>query len=117
MDFVLASLAKVNRSLGSTAERHLETRLKQLGLPAGEREFRFCERRWRFDFAWANKKIALEVEGSVFTGGRHTRGMGFIKDIEKYNNAAMQGWRVVRCTPSTLCKVDTFIMIQTLLNL
>ena len=59
-------------------------------------------RRWRFDYAILDKKIAIEVEGGVWSNGRHTRGSGFLKDIEKYNNATLLGWRLVRCTPQTL---------------
>jgi very-short-patch-repair endonuclease len=62
-------------------------------------EYLFHEsRRWRFDFAWPEKKIAVEVEGGVFIRGRHTRGSGFEKDAEKYNAAALRGWRVLRYT-------------------
>ena len=62
-------------------------------------EYRFSPpRRWRFDFAIPSEKIAIEIEGGVFTGGRHTRGVGYLKDIEKYNTATSLGWRVLRFT-------------------
>jgi very-short-patch-repair endonuclease len=62
-----------------------------------EREFRFhSTRRWRFDFAIPDRCIAIEIEGGVWAGGRHTRGSGFIADIEKYNEAARLGWYVFR---------------------
>lgn len=44
-------------------------------------------------------KIAVEVEGGAYTNGRHTRSTGFINDMEKYNEALVLGWRVVRVTP------------------
>jgi very-short-patch-repair endonuclease len=59
-------------------------------------------RKWRFDFAWPDKLIALEVEGGVWSNGRHTRGSGFVKDMEKYNEAGKLGWRVFRFTPSEM---------------
>lgn len=63
-------------------------------------EYRFhATRRWRFDFAWPDRKVALEVEGGVFIQGRHSRGVGMVKDMEKYGEAAVQGWRVLRVTP------------------
>lgn len=77
-------------------------------LPAPVVEHRFhTERKWRFDYAWPDAKVAIEVEGGVWTGGRHTSSAGFIKDIEKYNAAARLGWRVLRCTPKTLLSLDT----------
>lgn len=63
-------------------------------------EYRFHPtRKWRFDFAHPEKMIGIEIEGGVFSKGRHTRGMGYIKDCEKYNSAIILGWRVLRYTP------------------
>lgn len=59
-------------------------------------------RKWRFDFAWPAKRVALEVEGGAWIGGRHTRGKGFVADLEKYNTAASAGWTVIRVTPQML---------------
>jgi very-short-patch-repair endonuclease len=66
------------------------------------REYWFAKpRRWRFDFALVGPKLALEVEGGVFTRGRHVRPKGFISDCEKYNAATLLGWRVLRFVPRT----------------
>jgi hypothetical protein len=46
-------------------------------------------------------RVAVEVEGGAFSGGRHTRGMGFVADCEKYNVAALDGWLVLRFVPRT----------------
>lgn len=74
-------------------------------VPSPYCEYQFAHpRRWRFDFAWPGYRVALEVEGAVWTRGRHTRGSGFLADIEKYNAACMHGWRVLRCTPSTIAE-------------
>lgn len=70
------------------------------------------ERKWRFDFAFPPMKLALEVEGGAWTNGRHTRGSGFIKDMEKYNRAATLGWRILRCVPNDLCTMETLDMIK-----
>lgn len=86
-------------------------------MPKPTPEFRFAApRRWRFDFAWVEQKIALEVEGGVWTCGRHTRGSGFVADVEKYNAATALGWRLIRCTPATLNSTETIALIRTLLQ-
>ena len=93
-----------------------ERLLRSVGLPAPVREHRFHPvRRWRFDYAWIDHKVALEVEGGVWTGGRHTRGAGFVADIEKYNAATVAGWRVVRVVPGKLCASATVGMLESLL--
>ena len=58
-------------------------------LPEPEREYRFHpKRRWQFDFAWPGVMLALEVEGGVhMRRARHTSGVGFTGDCEKYNEA------------------------------
>ncbi len=68
-------------------------------LPKPEMELRFHPtRRWRFDYAWIDKKVALEVEGGTWVGGRHVRGKGYEGDCEKYSEAAILGWKVIRAT-------------------
>lgn len=63
------------------------------------REYVFCPgRRWRFDFAWPDQRLAVELEGGHWAHGRHTRGAGFAADCEKYSTAAALGWRVIRAT-------------------
>src|SRR5579871_3812123 len=72
---------------------------RSLGLPVPAPEYRFAPpRRWRFDFAWPAHRLALEVEGGVWSGGRHVRGKGYERDCEKYSEAALRGWRVLRVT-------------------
>lgn len=84
------------------------------GLPAGGvAEYRFHpKRRWRFDWAWPDARVALEIEGGAWTGGRHTRGKGFIGDMEKYNNAALLGWRVLRVTPSQVSSGEACTLVM-----
>ena len=86
---------------------------QQMGLPKPVAEHRFLfGRRFRFDYAWPDHKVALEVEGGVWTGGRHTRGKGFLSDVFKYNEAAALGWLVLRCVPSDLLKHETISTIK-----
>ena len=62
------------------------------------------KRKWRFDFAWPDALCALEVEGGVYVRGRHTSPAGFMKDIDKYNAATLQGWRVLRAERNDFLK-------------
>lgn len=73
-------------------------------------EYQFCDgRKWRFDLANIENKIAIEIEGGVYANGRHTRASGFIKDMEKYNNATALGWRLIRVTPDSLTNAIKFV--------
>lgn len=80
----------------------------ECNLPRPVTEYRFLDsRKYRFDFAWIPERVALEVEGGVWTRGAHGRGSGIIRDIEKYNLATCNGWRVLRVTPEELCTIET----------
>ena len=57
---------------------------------------------WRFDYAWPTRKLALEVDGGLFTQGRHTRGLGRLGDMEKLSSGAIGGWRVLYVSPAQL---------------
>lgn len=71
--------------------------------PEYVREHKFCpQRNWRFDFAWPDSHVAVECEGGIYSGGRHTRGKGFEDDCEKYNTAQVMGWCVIRLTASMI---------------
>lgn len=87
----------------SKLEDLLVANLHICGIPKPEREYRFHPvRRWRFDLAWPVYKVAVEVEGGIYSNGRHNRGAGFEADCEKYNAATLLGWRVLRCTAKTI---------------
>lgn len=76
--------------------RILLAEIKAEKLPAPVLEHRFHSvRRWRFDLAFLKEKIAIEIHGAVYAGGRHTRGKGFENDREKINEAIVNGWRVL----------------------
>lgn len=89
---------------------------KEIGLIV-QAEYKFHDvRKWRFDYAIVSKKIAIEVEGGAFTNGRHTRGKGFINDMEKYNEATATGWAVLRFTPTQLLDLKTIEKIRQTVN-
>lgn len=73
------------------------------GIRTPEKEFRFHpSRKYRFDFAFVDVRVAVEIEGGIWTHGAHARGKGIIRDMDKYNEAARLGWRVFRFTPKQL---------------
>jgi len=78
----------------------LQFQLRAVKLPVGEPEYHFHpERKWRFDLAWPARKLAIEIDGGSWVGGRHTSGSGFAEDCHKMSEAAILGWRVLRVTP------------------
>ncbi len=88
-------------SLERALYRQIKTFCEKRNLPLPENEYRFHpSRKWRFDFAWPDMKIAIEAEGGQWTQGRHQRGQGFADDCTKYNHAAALDWAVYRFTTS-----------------
>jgi very-short-patch-repair endonuclease len=78
------------------------------------REYQFAPpRRWKFDFALLSNSIAIECEGGVYGRGRHTRPKGFIADCEKYTEAAIKGFKVLRFTTD---QITSGVAIQTVLR-
>lgn len=80
----------------SDGEVILATALRALKIEF-EQEFKFHPtRKWRADFHLKGKNILVEVEGGIWSNGRHTRGKGYLGDLEKYNEATMMGYQVIR---------------------
>ena len=80
----------------SALEDSFEFQLKALNLLGYEREHRFHPtRKWRFDFSFISKKLAIELHGGIYTQGRHTRGAGVEADMIKINTAQEMGWTVL----------------------
>lgn len=74
-----------------------------LGLPDPVPEYRFhATRDWRFDFAWPDQLVAVELDGGTWAQGRHTRGAGYRADCVKANTAQMAGWIVLHFTTDML---------------
>lgn len=79
---------------------HQRVLAQLVGFPDPTTELVFhTKRRWRLDYAWPTHMIALEVHGGIHSGGRHTRGKGFVGDRAKMNEAALLGWTVIEVTP------------------
>lgn len=85
---------------------------ERLGVATVIAEYKFHpRRRWRFDYALPEHKIAIEVEGGVWTRGRHITPKGFLNDMEKYNTAASMGWIVLRITPQMKYEPETLQLV------
>lgn len=82
------------------------------GLPRPTAEHRFSERLWRFDWAWIGAKVAFEIDGGIWTSGRHMRGSGRLADMEKFNAAATLGWRVIYRTPGQVYTDETARLLR-----
>jgi very-short-patch-repair endonuclease len=86
------SAAKVSK-----LEQRFEWLWRVVNGPYLEREFRFHPtRKWRSDFAHLPSRTLIEIEGGIWVRGRHTSPRGFAADAEKYLEATLAGWRVLR---------------------
>ena len=137
-----SSKRRRGKSVKSAHEEEFAVQLASSGLPAAVREHCFAKpRRWRFDFAWPDQWIALEIEGGTWgspvtchqcgvkvvqvtsmgkrvqvrRGGRHQTGKGFTEDIRKYNAAARLGWRVFRVTGEMVKKGEAIELMEEIL--
>lgn len=83
----------------SEPELILANRLERAGLPPGVPQFRFVPgRQHRFDRAWPEQMIAVEVQGGVWSDNGHGRKSMVVKDCAKLSMAAALGWRVLPLT-------------------
>ena len=83
--------------------------------PELEKEFYFNpDRQWRADYMFkvsdrlgVERKYIVELDGGIWTGGRHVRGKGYIEDCMKKNKAALSGYYVI-CIP-TGCATENYL--------
>jgi hypothetical protein len=85
--------------------------IEAANLPQPRREYTFhAERRWRFDLDWKPHGflVACEIDGGIWMQTETGRSKGhahperFQKDLEKFNEAALYGWLVIRVTPAMI---------------
>ena len=83
------------------------------GLAPPEFEYRFhSSRKWRFDIAWPEDRIAIECDGGIWIAGGHNRGAQIKRDWEKRNIATGMGWRILYCEPCDLCKAEMAELVK-----
>lgn len=76
----------------------LEVFAKEKGLKLSTEYVFHQGRKWRFDWSFNDIKVFIEYEGIISKKSRHTTITGFTGDTDKYNTAAMDGWRMYRYT-------------------
>ena len=95
----------------------LDRQCQLIGLPVPTPEVYFAKpRRWRFDWAWEDLKLACEIEGAIFTGGRYTRGVDYDNDCIKYAEALVRGWRVLRVTTGMVADGRALVYVEKMLK-
>lgn len=73
----------------------LANQLALQGIPSPTFEYKFHDKRkWRLDLCWLDVSIAVEVNGGVWTYGRHNRAATYIEDLYKLNEATRYGFKV-----------------------
>ena len=112
----LADLKKLEAKAKREAlELAFKMQLRAVRLLDGcECEHKFHElRKWRFDFAWPDKQLAIEVEGGTKYGNsRHSKGAGFDNDAEKYNTASAMGWTLFRFSSDMIKSGKAIMFVQ-----
>jgi len=96
--------AKQQRKLREQ-QRHLTflAQCEKHGIPTPHYEYLFHPvRKWRFDYAWPDKKVYLEIQGGLYNGGAHARPWGIRRDMAKSSAASGLGWRPQYCMPREL---------------
>lgn len=89
----------------SKGEAMMQLHIRAHRLPQPSREHKFhSTRKWRFDFAWTDAKVAVEVDGLLYGKqvGRHQTAKGYANDCDKMNAATLLGWRVLHFTPESI---------------
>lgn len=103
---------RANKQKREANERYVSTILRSLEGAPYEVEYKFHPiRRWRFDMAWPEIMIALEIEGKGHANFNRYQG-----DLEKYNAAAELGWRVFRISYKQIWSHDISVL-ETLVSI
>lgn len=78
--------------------QHIKNHLTLLQIPFVQEHMFHHLRKFRFDFAIPDLKIAIEYEGLNSEKSGHTTLVGYTEDCIKYNLATIDGWCILRYT-------------------
>ncbi len=107
----------VTRNLTRDVPAELIFQLRAVGLPEPMREVMVDpSRRFRYDLAWPELKLAVECQGGVWSSGRHTRGQGYSDDCVKANLAVVNGWKLLRFTTEMVDDGSALTTIERVMN-
>jgi very-short-patch-repair endonuclease len=71
--------------------------LDAYGLTGYVREYQAIPgRKFRFDFAFVEARLLIEINGGTYSKGAHSTGIGLHRDYEKGNLAVQHKWRVLQ---------------------
>lgn len=102
-------------------EDNFQALIEVHGWPAAQREQRFHEagfiyakkRQWRFDFAWPDMKLAVEIDGGLFRPmSGHRSPIGITEDRVKDAVAQLMGWVVLRFTEISFRNDDVIPIME-----
>lgn len=109
----------VRRASAQAAREVLEARLA-LALRANRiehtREFSLPGRQFRWDFAFPEAKLLVEVQGGIWKKGAHSSGAGITRDAEKSAYAAGLGWRSFPVTSKHITSGEAVAWIKSALE-
>lgn len=82
-------------------EETFEFQLKCEKAPPFERQYRFARslgREYRWDFAWPELWLAVEIQGGIWKrgGGAHSHPTDIIRNMQKQNTGAVLGWKLLQ---------------------
>jgi hypothetical protein len=104
-DRLTAAVQVVQVQKMSTLERKFAERWAEIDGPPLERELKLIPgRQFRFDFTHLASKVTIEIQGSVYHGGRHVRGEGYRSDRIKRDMAEDEGFKVYELTSKCLTR-------------
>lgn len=116
MNMLVAEIQKQQKKADREyLELTFKLQLKGVGIRDGwQCEYKFHpSRKWAFDFAFVDKKLAIEVEGGTkFGKSRHSFGKGFDNDAEKYNTASAMGWTLFRFSADMINSGKAIMFVQ-----
>ena len=101
--------------MSSPLEQTLAWQIKAAGLPQPCPEYLAIPgRKFRFDFAWPEIKLLVEVQGGTFAKSKtgHSSGLGINRDCEKTVLAQLAGWRVFPLDEKHITSGKALVWIQ-----